>query len=213
MVEASTEDGIDLIKQPSTVKPTGQTMVNIELEPIREARLIAEQDARDKVSQEVQAKADRELREQAEQEARDKVARERAVEEEAGRQPWTDPSTGLMWTKRDNGESVSWQQAMDYCQHLQLAGHDDWRLPTIDELSGINQNEANVHGAYLKGDLFLSMNVWSSSQVQVKKGKDAGIPEAWTFEPSRYGPKTLGVFLVCEGCLVHALCVRKVSNP
>jgi hypothetical protein len=32
MVEATTEDGVDWVKQPSTVKPTGQTMVNIELQ-------------------------------------------------------------------------------------------------------------------------------------------------------------------------------------
>jgi serine/threonine-protein kinase len=27
---------------------------------------------------------------------------------------WTDPATGLMWTKKDNGKDMNWQQATDY---------------------------------------------------------------------------------------------------
>jgi hypothetical protein len=211
MVEASTEDEVDQVKQPNTVKPTGQTMVSIELWPIRYARLVAEQDERDKAAQEAQAKTERQSRENAEQEAREKIARERTAKEEAEHQPWTDPATGLMWTKKDNGDSVSWQQAMYYCRNLRLAGHDDWRLPTINELSGINENEANVYGEHLKGNLFLNMDAWSSSQVLGKRGK--ATDTAWVFGPSPYGPRIYGVLLVCEGCDVHALCVRGASHP
>jgi hypothetical protein len=211
MVEATSEDEVDQVKQPSTVKPTGQTMVSIELWPIRYAWLVAEQEDRDKAVQEAQAKTERESREKAEREAREKAARDRAAKEVAERQPWTDPATGLMWTKKDNGESVSWLQARSYCRNLRLTGHDNWRLPTIDELSGINGNEVNVNGVYLKGDLFPIMDVWSSSQVPTRKGKE--IDHAWVFQPSRYGPRIYGVFLVCEGCWVHALCVRGASHP
>jgi hypothetical protein len=35
---------------------------------------------------------------------------------------WTDPDTGLMWAKKDNGSDVSWNQASDYCTKLQLVG-------------------------------------------------------------------------------------------
>ena len=113
MVEAATEDGVDQLKQPSTVKPTGQTMVSIELWPIRYARLAAEREERDRAAQEAQANTERETREKAEQEARENAARERAAEEEAERQPWTDPATGLMWTKQGSGD-VSWPQAVYY---------------------------------------------------------------------------------------------------
>jgi hypothetical protein len=50
---------------------------------------------------------------------------------------WTDPSTGLMWTKKDNGLDVSWNQATAYCSNLHLASFSDWRLPSIDELQDI----------------------------------------------------------------------------
>ena len=45
----------------------------------------------------------------------------------------TDNYTGLMWQKIDNGEST-WEKAVANAVTLRLAGHDDWRLPTLVEL-------------------------------------------------------------------------------
>lgn len=33
---------------------------------------------------------------------------------------WTDPATGLTWSKKDNGSDVNWNQASEYCSTLQL---------------------------------------------------------------------------------------------
>jgi len=81
MVEATTDDGLglDQAKQPSTVKPTGQTMVNIELQPIRDARLIDEQEA---LYEAAQAQA---ARQRAERAALDKAAQAQAAREQAER--------------------------------------------------------------------------------------------------------------------------------
>ncbi len=223
MVEATTEDGVDQVKQPSTVKPTGQTMVSIELWPIRYARLVAEQEERDKAAQEVQAEAEREARGKAEQAERDKATRERAAKEEAERQPWTDPATGLMWTKQGSGE-VSWPQAVYYCRNLRLAGHDDWRLPTIDELSGILD-------AYMKGGLSpigadlkdielpgldtTADGAWSSSQVLGKKGAATGnilalMPDASSdYISSLYSNGFAPDITWC----CRAWCVRRAASP
>lgn len=46
----------------------------------------------------------------------------------------TDKRTGLMWTREDNGEDMSWDDANGYCENSTLGGFSDWRLPTIDEL-------------------------------------------------------------------------------
>jgi hypothetical protein len=46
----------------------------------------------------------------------------------------TDRATGLMWTKADNGRPLSWEEALDYAEKLDLAGHQDWRVPNAREL-------------------------------------------------------------------------------
>ena len=87
---------------------------------------------------------------------------------------WVDPSTGLMWAGRDNfGRDLNWRQAGKYCGALRLAGHADWRLPTIGELEAIFDRRANALGLggkrnersypfHVKGDLFLTGDSWSA---------------------------------------------------
>ena len=87
---------------------------------------------------------------------------------------WTDPATGLEWTKRDNAVEVDWEQANAYCANLRMGGAG-WRLPTIDELLGIYDPSVNVPGYqgypklgydvvwHVKGNLKLSGVHWSSS--------------------------------------------------
>lgn len=45
----------------------------------------------------------------------------------------TDLNTGLMW-QQDPGEKVTYQQALAGADNFNLAGYNDWRLPTIKEL-------------------------------------------------------------------------------
>lgn len=45
----------------------------------------------------------------------------------------TDLNTGLMWQKTP-GEKMSWDQAAAGASSFSLAGHNDWRLPSIKEL-------------------------------------------------------------------------------
>ena len=47
----------------------------------------------------------------------------------------TDTSTGLMWQKASS--SGTWEQALTYCESLNLGGYTDWRMPTIKELHSI----------------------------------------------------------------------------
>lgn len=55
----------------------------------------------------------------------------------------SDTGTELMWQKdtaRDgdgNYDSMTWEEALSYCEENTLAGFDDWRLPTIKELNSI----------------------------------------------------------------------------
>ena len=47
---------------------------------------------------------------------------------------WIDSETGYMWENPPSMELLGWNPASAYCANLGLGGHNDWRLPSIDEL-------------------------------------------------------------------------------
>ncbi len=60
----------------------------------------------------------------------------------------TDSATDLMWMKKDSGSyaseagtigdgRVDWQEALNFCNDLTLAGHSDWHLPNAKELQSL----------------------------------------------------------------------------
>jgi hypothetical protein len=144
------------------------------------------------------------------------TAKEPAEVDVALHPTWTDPATGLMWTKKDNGSDVEWNQAFAYCSNSQLAGYKDWRLPTIEELQGIddpsvssqvvfyNDTEWNVH---VKGNLKITGWQWSSSQ-----GDAPGKPwqVAWHFHFGNDKPGN--GFPLQFSYDMRALCVRRSAE-
>ncbi|MCI5191561.1 MAG: DUF1566 domain-containing protein [Candidatus Electrothrix sp. AU1_5] len=49
----------------------------------------------------------------------------------------SDLATGLMWQQADDGTARDWEDALAYAEALELAGHDNWRLPNAKELQSI----------------------------------------------------------------------------
>ena len=49
----------------------------------------------------------------------------------------TDVATSLMWQQQDDGIIRDHAIAISYCQNLSLAGHADWRLPNVKELTSL----------------------------------------------------------------------------
>ncbi len=49
----------------------------------------------------------------------------------------TDKATGLIWQQHDSTTAMNWYEALNYCESLELAGKDNWRLPNVKELHSI----------------------------------------------------------------------------
>jgi hypothetical protein len=45
-----------------------------------------------------------------------------------------DTRTKLVWQQSSSSKQYTWKDAHKYCEKLNLAGYNDWRLPTIEEL-------------------------------------------------------------------------------
>jgi len=59
----------------------------------------------------------------------------------------TDIETGLMWVRNANSphRSMNWEDAMKYCEEINLQGFQDWRLPSkSDFLSLIDKEGIDV---------------------------------------------------------------------
>jgi hypothetical protein len=151
---ADTLDNKDHYEQDFILQSTEQSLIKIKLGPIRNERLWKE-------------------RYKAEQ---DRLVREAKVTVgEIRKQPtWTDPASGLMWTREDtkiimhqNGrtdwwQGLNWTQAKTYCRNLTLAGHSDWRLPTINDLISVTITDARSVDGF-KGGIVATEIQWSST--------------------------------------------------
>jgi len=137
----------------------------------------------------------------------DDAAAKLAAQESALKPVWTDPATGLIWAKKDNGSDVNWHQASDYCRNLQLAGHTNWRLATIYELQGIF--DANVGGHHVKGGLQMSSYyAWSSTLYGVPRADYAEAYEQYFgWHEVQGGPTSLN-----NSTNGRALCVRRFGE-
>jgi hypothetical protein len=43
----------------------------------------------------------------------------------------------LMWVQETKSGLLDWEEALQYCEDLQLAGHSDWKLPSNKEMTSI----------------------------------------------------------------------------
>ncbi len=82
----------------------------------------------------------------------------------------TDTATGLMWQQTEAG-AMNWEDALAYCENLELAGYTDWRLPNINELQSLVDFEKNfpsIDPTFFPGAE--SYLYWSSTTYAIEAG-------------------------------------------
>ena len=120
----------------------------------------------------------------------------------------------LEWALASNGEDIKWPEAVNYCAELSLAGHDDWRLPTLAELEGLHdpdgEGKEGIRSPFVIGDCCL----WSGESLVDRPAADgdeiAGRPDMyhWGFMFDGGFPY-YAVHLFDDG---RALCTRDVGG-
>lgn len=99
----------------------------------------------------------------------------------------SDNITGLIWQK-DMGKKLSFTEAMQKINSFKLAGHNDWRVPTIKELYSLIQFTGSVKGQKAI-DPFIDTKYFNQPLGNTNKGERE--IDAQTWSSTQYVGKTM----------------------
>ncbi len=110
----------------------------------------------------------------------------------------TDKVTGLMWQKQPASSGGNHAAAVSYCDNLDLAGHQDWRLPS--RLEYVSVLDLGLGSGYAMPGAFpieTTGDQWTSSS-------SGTTPDTWFSMHDGYGMWTVAV----DATVLTARCVR-----
>jgi TonB family protein len=115
---------------------------------------------------------------------------------------WTDRASGTMWTKKSSGSNLNWNDAQRYCRSSRVAGHTDWRLPSLQELQAISGAGAFIgRGKFETSEPWL----WSATLASAAGGQST----ATVFYSGFGGGQQEDVPITNQYC---AVCVRRAGR-
>jgi hypothetical protein len=84
-----------------------------------------------------------------------------------------DTETGLTWQK-GKARSMTWQQAVDYCENLVFGGYSDWQLPAGEELKTSFLIRYGLSGNSRPDDYYYWSSTTNQEYPDYAWGMDAG---------------------------------------
>ena len=125
----------------------------------------------------------------------------------------TDNVTSLMWQKGITSEHIPLNEAIEYCENLEYAGYDDWRLPNIKELFSLDNFETGWPYADLnyfeltqespdKSEQYWSKNYYAAGKNELvnREGLAFGVNFV-SGHIKAYGAWTEGMRAKCAKCV------------
>ena len=76
---------------------------------------------------------------------------------------------GRQWTPESNGKSVRWPEADQFCDSLELEGHNDWVVPSISQLASLH--DPSQPSGIIEEIHIESCCVWSSTTLMERPGE------------------------------------------
>lgn len=126
----------------------------------------------------------------------------------------TDPSTALMWqdVAENRGVILTWAEAKENCEALDLEGYDDWWLPSESEMATIVDVTRPPGRRIKKGFVYYRKNgvYWSASTYAWNA------PHAWVIDFGTGASYTLlkeeRRFVRCVRCSDFKKCIELFYN-
>ena len=88
----------------------------------------------------------------------------------------TDSATGLQWQDDAVGDTMEWREAISHCEDdVSLGGHDDWRLPNINELKTIIDRSRTSPAIVSAFEHTSSSVYWSSTTLENRHDNAWGV--------------------------------------
>jgi len=99
----------------------------------------------------------------------------------------------LYTTPADAPGIYTWSKGEDYCRALQASGHQDWHVPTKDELNILyeNRNTGPLKGTFNETGSYPAGWYWSSSPVSDDHGWAQRFSDGYQYDNTRLGYSSL----------------------
>jgi hypothetical protein len=109
---------------------------------------------------------------------------------------FVDKKTNLMWQKNGDGKKYTWQEAMRYCESLNLSGYSGWRLPNRDEAKSLLTEYYGEWDYYEKWNRWFNKNKHKIHNDKFVKNEISQLSLHWIWTSTKYSENSVNSWIV-----------------